>query len=50
MFFKTKKAQATVEYVTLLLITLGLFALLLNNVRGTFQNYHEGMVTRVAGN
>lgn len=42
------KAQSTVEYVTILLIVLGLFAAFLNQVKEHLQLYHETMVQRIA--
>jgi hypothetical protein len=48
---KIKKAQSTVEYVTILLIILGLVAVFLNQIigqNGALQSYHERMATRVA--
>ncbi len=45
---KIKKAQSTVEYVTILLIVLGLFTAFLGQVKGHLQLYHERMATRIA--
>ena len=43
-----KRAQAVVEYITILLIVLGLLIAFLNGVRTTLQAYHGGMVNQIA--
>jgi hypothetical protein len=48
MIFKVRRAQVAVEYITLLLMILGLSAFFLNQIKGTLQNYHNGMVIRIA--
>lgn len=45
---KIKRAQSAVEYVSILLVVLGLFAAFLGQVRGHLQLYHERMVNRIA--
>ena len=48
MFLNRKRAQSTVEYITLLLIVVGLFAAFLNSVKNSFQTYHQKVVDKAA--
>lgn len=45
---RIKKAQSTVEYVTIFMIVLGLFVVFLNQVKGHLELYQERMVTQIA--
>jgi len=49
MVFKTRRAQAIIEYIGLFIfVALTLFALLLSSVKGTFEKYHQDIVTKAA--
>ncbi len=45
---KIKKAQSTVEYVTILAVVLGLFLLLIGQVQDHLKSYQKTMAGRIA--